>query len=281
MHFENESARIAAAVERARLICDGTPDIGIVLGSGLGSFAERLADAKSVPFSEIPNFPQSSVVGHAGKLVCGKLGDIRVVAMAGRVHTYEGYEPRDVVFPIRVLARLGIRALVVTNAAGCVNANWEAGDLMRIADHINLTGRNPLVGHNDDTFGPRFPDMSQAYDRQLAKALETAAEERGVKLRAGIYAGVLGPSYETPAEIRMLRTLGADAVGMSTVFEVIAAAHMGVPVAGISCLTNMAAGILDEPLTHAEVTATASRVRGEFIALLEAFLPRAVAAVRS
>ena len=279
MQPTQDNAAIAEAVDRARFICDGTPDIGIVLGSGLGSFVDRLSDAKSVPFAEIPHFPQSSVVGHAGKLVCGRLGDVRVVAMAGRVHSYEGYHPRDVVFPIRVLGRLGIRALVVTNAAGCINAAWNAGDLMRIADHINFTGRNPLEGPNDESFGERFPDMSHAYDPRLARALGAAADATGATLRTGVYAGVLGPSYETPAEIRMLRILGADAVGMSTVFEVIAAAHMKIPVAGISCLTNMAAGILGQPLTHAEVTATADRVRGAFVSLLEEFLPRAVAAV--
>jgi purine-nucleoside phosphorylase len=276
-----DSAAVSAAVERVRLICDGVPDVGLVLGSGLGAFVDRLQDAKSLHFSDIPNFPQSSVVGHVGKLVFGRLGGIRVLAMAGRVHSYEGYDPSAVAFPVRVLGRLGIRALVVTNAAGCINAAWNPGELMRIADHINLTGRNPLVGPNDASFGERFPDMSHVYDPRLAQALESSAQTAGLTLRSGIYAGVLGPSYETPAEIRMLRSLGADAVGMSTVLEVIAAAHMRIPVAGISCLTNMAAGILGVPLTHAEVTATAERVRGEFVSLLETFLPRAVAAVSS
>jgi purine-nucleoside phosphorylase len=253
--------------------------VGVILGSGLGPFADRLKDARSVAFDMIPKFPTSSVPGHAGRLVSGRLGDLRVIAMAGRVHGYEGYSAEEVVFPVRVLARLGIRALVLTNAAGCVNAHWSAGDLMRITDHLNLSGRNPLVGPNDARLGPRFPDLSRAYDPRLAKALDAAAASCGIQLRAGVYAQMLGPSYETPAEIRMLRTLGADAVGMSTVPEVIAAAHAGIPVAGISCLTNMAAGILDQPLSHEEVTSTAARMRDQFIALLEAFLPKVLPAL--
>jgi purine-nucleoside phosphorylase len=275
----DEHARIDAAAKKARTICDGVPDIGVVLGSGLGAFAERLEGARSLPFSELPHFPRSSVAGHDGKLVAGRLAGVRAVVMAGRVHGYEGYTAQEVAFPIRVLCALGVRAIVVTNASGCVNSSWSAGDLMRITDHINLTGRNPLLGLNDERLGPRFPDMGRAYDPRLGLALSEVAATLKIPLRAGVYAGVLGPCYETPAEIRMLRTLGADAVGMSTVFEVIAAAHAGVPLAGISCLTNMAAGILDRPLTHAEVTATASAGREQFISLLEAFLPRAVAAV--
>ncbi len=271
--------RIDDAVRAVRELCLGTPDIGIVLGSGLGAFADQLEGAKSLPFSAFPHFPTSSVVGHAGRVVAGRLGSVKVVALQGRVHGYEGYSAQEVVFPIRVLCRLGIKALVVTNAAGCINPGWAAGDLMRITDHLNLSGRNPLVGHNEPELGARFPDLSTAYDPRLAAAVDASARARGVELRAGVYACLLGPSYETPAEIRMLRTMGADAVGMSTVPEVIAAVHMGVPVAGISCLTNMAAGILDQPLSHAEVTETAERVRDQFIGLLSELLPRAVAAV--
>lgn len=272
--------RIDDAARAVRDICGGPPEIGIVLGSGLGAFADRLEGARSLPFSEIPHFPVSSVVGHAGRIVAGTMGGVRAVVMQGRVHGYEGYSAQEVVFPIRVLCRLGVKALVLTNAAGCINPAWAAGDLMRIDDHINLSGRNPLVGHNESALGPRFPDLSRAYDPRLLRALDAASQAADVPLRAGTYVCLLGPSYETPAEIRMLRTLGGDAVGMSTVPEVIAAAHMGVPVAGISCLTNMAAGILDQPLSHAEVTETADRVRDRFIALLSELLPRAVASVR-
>lgn len=271
--------RIDEAVRAVRGICDGPPEVGVVLGSGLGAFADLLTDAQSLPFSAFPHFPVSSVVGHAGRVVSGRIGGVRAIVLQGRVHGYEGYSPQEVVFPIRVLCRLGIKALVLTNAAGCINPAWAAGDLMRIDDHLNLSGRNPLVGPNESALGPRFPDLSTAYDPRLRRAVAAAAEARGVALRAGTYVCLLGPSYETPAEIRMLRTLGGDAVGMSTVPEAIAAAHMGVPVAGISCLTNMAAGILDQPLSHAEVTETADRVRDQFVALLAELLPRALAAV--
>lgn len=271
--------RIDTAVQRLRELSGTPPQVGLVLGSGLGAFADRLENAHALPFSEVPFFPQSSVVGHAGRIVIGDLHGVRVVAMQGRVHAYEGYSAQEVVFPIRVLCRLGIKALVLTNAAGCINPAWSAGDLMRITDHINLSNVNPLVGPNVSALGPRFPDMSKAYDVRLAAALEEAAAERDILLRAGVYTCLLGPTYETPAEIRMLRTLGGDAVGMSTVPEVIAAAHMGVPVAAVSCLTNMASGILDQPLSHSEVTETAERVREQFVGLLEEFLPRALAAV--
>jgi purine-nucleoside phosphorylase len=271
--------RIDEAAAAVTALGGGRPDVGVVLGSGLGAFADLLEDARSLPFAQVPHFPVSSVVGHAGRIVVGRIGGVRAVVMQGRVHGYEGYDAQEVVFPIRVLCRLGVRALVVTNAAGCVRPDWAAGDLMRISDHVNLSGRNPLVGHNEAALGPRFPDMSRAYDPRLLAAVDAAATGTGLTLRTGVYACLLGPSYETPAEIRMLRTLGADAVGMSTVPEVIAAAHMGVPVAGLSCLTNMAAGILDQPLSHAEVTETADRVRDQFVALLAALLPKAVAAV--
>jgi purine-nucleoside phosphorylase len=272
--------RIDAAARALRNLCDGPPEVGVVLGSGLGAFAERLQGARSLPFTEVPHFPTSSVVGHAGRVVAGSIGGVRTIVMQGRVHAYEGYSPQEVAFPVRVLCRLGIRALVLTNAAGCIHPQWSAGDLMRIDDHINLSGRNPLVGHNEAELGPRFPDLSRAYDPRLREAVTAAAQASGTPIRSGVYVCLLGPSYETPAEIRMLRTMGGDAVGMSTVPEAIAAAHMGVPVAGISCLTNMAAGILDQPLSHAEVTETADRVRDRFVALLTELVPRAARAVR-
>lgn len=275
-----------ARIEEAAAFLRGlgeAPQAAVILGSGLAAFAERLVGPVTVTFEQIPHFRPVSVAGHPGCLVSGRLGEggPRIVALQGRLHRYEGYSPAEVAFPARVLCRLGIRALVVTNAAGCIHPDWEPGDLMRIADHVNLSGDNPLVGPNDPQLGPRFPDLTRAYDPELASLLEASARSARLRLRAGIYACVLGPSYETPAEIRMLRALGADAVGMSTVPEVIAAAHMGVPVAGISCLTNMAAGILDQPLSHAEVTAAAAAASARFIALLEAFLPRAVEALEA
>lgn len=272
--------RLDEAAAAVRALGGPAPEIGVVLGSGLGAFADRLENARSLPFESIPHLPRSSVVGHAGRLVVGSLGGTPVVVLQGRVHGYEGYGPDEVVFPIRLLCRLGIRALVVTNAAGCINPAWAPGDLMRITDHLNLSGRNPLVGSNDTRLGPRFPDLSTAYDPRLGGIVREVAAERGLTLREGVYTCLLGPSYETPAEIRMLRLLGGDAVGMSTVPEVIAAAHMGVRVIGISCLTNMAAGILDQPLSHDEVTETANRVRDSFVGLLEGVVPRAAAALR-
>jgi len=251
------------------------PEVGIILGSGLGGFADGFADATVIPYAEIPGFPTSSVPGHAGRLVIGRLGGAVVVAMQGRVHYYEGYEPWEVAFPARVLCRLGIRALVVTNAAGGIRRDLSPGDLMRITDHLNLSGMNPLIGPNDARLGPRFPDMSTAYDPRLGAVLDETAAGLGIRLAAGVYACLSGPSYETPAEIRMLRVLGADAVGMSTVPEVIAAAHMGVPVVGISCITNLAAGIGDKPLSHEEVAEVAERVKDRFSALLASFLPAA------
>jgi purine-nucleoside phosphorylase len=250
------------------------PAVGVILGSGLGAFADAFAEKTAIPYAELPNFPISSVVGHAGRLVLGKVEGTPVVAMQGRVHFYEGFEPWQVALPTRVLARLGIRALVVTNAAGGIHPDFVPGDLMRITDHLNLSGMNPLMGPNEEAFGPRFPDMSAAYTPALAELMERSAQATGNALRAGVYAQLSGPSYETPAEIRMLRTLGADAVGMSTVPEVIAAAHMSLPVAGISCITNLAAGIGKRPLSHAEVSETADRVKDRFTALLADLVPR-------
>ena len=248
------------------------PQIGLILGSGLGSFAEELSEGVHVPYSVIPSCPLSTAIGHAGQMVVGHVGKIPVAAMQGRVHLYEGYSAQQVAFPVRVFARMGIRTLVITNAAGGINPEYKQGALVLIHDHINLQGHNPLVGPNDDRFGLRFPDMTQAYSKPLREIARRAAQKLGKNLPEGIYAGLLGPSYETPAEIRYLRSIGADLVGMSTVPEVIAASHMGVKVLAISCVTNMAAGILDKPLSHVEVFETTERVRAEFAALLRAVI---------
>jgi purine-nucleoside phosphorylase len=248
------------------------PKIGVVLGSGLGGFADELSDAARVPYSQIPSFPHSTAVGHAGQMVIGNAGDIAVVVMQGRVHLYEGHSAEQVAFPVRVLGRMGIRALIVTNAAGGINTKYQQGALVVISDHINLQGQNPLVGANDEHFGPRFPDMTEAYCKPYREMAVEAARKLGQTVHEGVYAGLLGPSYETPAEIRYLRAVGADLVGMSTIAEVIAARHMGIKVLAISCVTNMAAGILDQPLNHQEVLDTAERVKGEFVGLLRAVL---------
>ncbi len=253
------------------------PKIGLILGSGLGAFAESLSDFSRVPYSQIPTFPQSTAIGHAGQMVIGNAGSVPVAAMQGRVHLYEGYSAQEVAFPIRVFGRMGIRAVILTNAAGGINLKYKQGALVLIKDHINLQGLNPLVGPNDDRFGPRFPDMSYAYSRNFGKVAQEEAARLGLALDDGIYAALLGPSYETPAEIRYLRTIGADLVGMSTVAEVIAARHMGIEVLAISCVTNMAAGILDQALSHEEVMETGQKVRGQFEALLRAVLPRIAA----
>ena len=250
------------------------PKIGVVLGSGLGTFADDLTESMRTPYSDIPSFPRSTAVGHAGRMVIGRSGEIPLAVMQGRVHLYEGYSAQEAAFPVRVLARMGVRALILTNAAGGINLAFSQGALVIITDHINLQGRNPLAGANDERFGPRFPDMTRAYwGPYRAIALEEFARI-GKPLHQGVYAGLLGPSYETPAEIRFLRTIGADLVGMSTIPEVIAAAHMGVKVLAISFMTNMAAGILDQPIDHEDVLRTAERVKGDFITLLSAVLPR-------
>ena len=250
------------------------PAVAIVLGSGLGDFADSLRDAVSIPYTEIPQWPASAVVGHAGKLVAGAIAGRRVAALSGRAHFYEGHSMPVVTFATRVLGLLGVRTLVLTNAAGGINLNFKPGTLMVIDDHINLMGTNPLVGANDDRFGPRFPDMTEAYSRRLRQVADEAAAASGVSLAHGVYAALHGPSYETPAEIRYLRTIGADAVGMSTVPEAIVGRHMGMEVLGISCITNPAAGVLPQPLVHDEVMAVARRVRGEFSRLLEGILER-------
>jgi purine-nucleoside phosphorylase len=257
--------RLEAAAEAVRAETDLRPAVGVVLGSGLGAFADGLEDAVSVPFSAIPHFPAATVAGHGGALVVGRSRGVPVAVMKGRVHHYEGYRLDEVVFPVRVLGRLGVGAILLTNAAGAINSSFRPGELMVIEDHLNLLG-NPLVGPNDEALGPRFPDMTDAYDRVLREAAVGAAAAAGIPCRRGVYVAMSGPSYETPAEIRMARALGADAVGMSTVPEVIAARHLGMRVVGLSCLTNMAAGILDRPLDHADVLETGHRVR---LALLE------------
>jgi purine-nucleoside phosphorylase len=249
------------------------PQIGVVLGSGLGKFAAELQDAARIRYSKIPHFPMSSVAGHAGELVVGTLGNVSLAVMSGRVHLYEGYTSRQVVFPVRVLARMGIRALVLTNAAGGINLALQQGGLVLISDHINLQGQNPLTGSSDERFGPRFPDMTEAYSKRLRALALAAGKKLGLKLREGVYVALPGPSYETPAEIRYLRAIGADLVGMSTVPEVIAARQMGVEVLAMSCVTNMAAGILDKPIVHEEVLQVGQRVQSEFLALLRNTLP--------
>jgi purine-nucleoside phosphorylase len=269
--------QFALADSAAQFVLERTPlrpRIGLVLGSGLGGFADSLTDATKIPFAEIPAFPRSTAIGHAGQLVIGKSGAIPVAVMQGRVHLYEGYSAQQVAFPMRVFGRMGIRAVILTNAAGGINRNYQQGALVLIRDHINLQGTNPLAGANDDRFGVRFPDMTQAYEKSYRGAARGEAAKLGMTLHEGVYAALLGPSYETPAEINYLRTIGADLVGMSTAFEVIAARHMGIKVVAISCVTNMAAGILDQPLSHQEVMETGERVKTSFEALLRAVLPR-------
>jgi len=250
------------------------PQIGLVLGSGLGGFADDLSEAVRVRYADIPSFPRSTAVGHAGQLVIGKSGDVPVAVMQGRVHLYEGYSAAEVAFPTRVLGRLGVRTLILTNAAGGINVEYGQGALVILRDHINLQGQNPLTGENDERFGHRFPDMSYAYAKRLREIAIEEAGRLGIARHEGVYAALAGPSYETPAEIRYLRTIGADLVGMSTVAETIAARHMGIEVLAISCVTNMAAGILDKALDHEEVLEVGRRVMGQFVGLLRAVLPR-------
>ena len=271
MTYFDEVQEAAAAV-RAR--AGATPDVAIVLGSGLGDFAATLGDAVTIPYTDIPHWPASAVVGHAGTLVVGALGGKRVAALSGRAHYYEGHDMRRVTFAVRALGALGVPTLILTNAAGGINLTFEPGTLMVMDDHINLMGTNPLVGANDDRFGPRFPDMSEVYSRRLRDLADDVARQQRSALEHGIYAALHGPSYETPAEIRYLRTIGADAVGMSTAPEAIVARHMGMEVLGISCITNMAAGVLPQPLVHDEVMETARRVRARFSALLEGIVER-------
>ncbi|HZU22241.1 MAG TPA: purine-nucleoside phosphorylase, partial [Terriglobales bacterium] len=243
-------------------------------GSGLGAFADSLLDSVAVEYSTIPHYPRATAIGHAGRLVIGTCNRVPVAAMQGRVHFYEGLQMADVVFPMRVFARMGIRAAVLTNAAGGINRSYKQGALVVISDHINLQGTSPLVGINDERFGPRFPDMTHAYSRRFRQLALAAGKQLGLDIYEGVYAAMHGPQYETPAEIRFLHTIGADLVGMSTVSEVIAARHMGIEVLAISCVTNMAAGIIDQPLNHQEVLETGRKVQAQFIALIEAIVPQ-------
>ena len=264
-------ARIAETIGET---IGGLPAIALVLGSGLGAFADGLDDRIVLDYGDIPGFPNSTVVGHAGRMIAGRLDGRPLLVLQGRAHYYEGYAPEQVVFPVRVLAALGVKQLVLTNAAGAVNTALAPGELMMITDHINMTGQNPLIGPNDDSLGPRFPDMTAAYDPGLRRILTASARAAGVKLHAGVYLGCTGPSYETPAEIRMYRMFGADACGMSTVLETIAAVHAGLRVAAISCITNMGAGIAPGPLHHDEVMHSAALVKDGFDRLLHHALPR-------
>jgi purine-nucleoside phosphorylase len=275
-------ARLDAAAEAIRRRRDAKPRVALVLGSGLGIFAEGLSDATVIPFEKIPHFPVSTgVVGHAGQVVLGDVGKTPVIVFSGRIHFYEGRPFSDVVFPARVMARLGVGAVILTNAAGGVRKSFKPGDLMLITDHINAFGGNPLIGPNEEILGPRFPDMSAVYDGELRKLARASARRLKIPLREGVYLGNSGPSYETPAEIRAYRAVGADAVGMSTVPEAIALRHAGVRVLGISTITNMAAGILPKPLVHEEVLQTTKRVADRFRRLLVDLVPRVAKAVGS
>ena len=267
-----DKVREAADAVRARI--GAVPELAIVLGSGLGDFAGTLGDAVSMPYGELPHWPVSNVIGHEGRLVVGTVRGRVIAALSGRCHAYEGHDLKTVTFAVRVLGVLGVKAIILTNAAGGVNTGFAQGALMVIDDHINLMGQNPLVGANDERFGPRFPDMTEVYSRRLRAVADAGGKAVGVDLPHGVYVSLLGPSYETPAEIRFLRTIGADAVGMSTVPEAIVARHMGMEVLGISCITNMAAGVLPQPLDHQEVMETARRVRGQFIGLLNEVVAR-------
>ncbi|HLK31674.1 MAG TPA: purine-nucleoside phosphorylase [Terriglobales bacterium] len=282
MTSERTADEFSRAEQAAQFVLQKTelrPRIAVVLGSGLGAFGDELLEPARVPYQQIPFFPRSTAVGHAGVLVVGNCAGVPVAAMQGRVHMYEGYSPQEVAFPMRVMGRLGVKAVMLTNAAGGINLEYKQGCLVLLSDHINLQGRNPLVGPNDERFGPRFPDMTRAHHRPYREAAREEARRLGLTCFEGVYAALLGPNYETPAEIRFLRTIGADVVGMSTVAEVIVARQMGIKVLAISCVTNMAAGILDQPINHEEVLETGERVKGQFIALLRAVIPRMAADV--
>jgi len=260
--------QIQESVRYIRSLISIESEIGLILGSGLGVVATNIEEGTIIPFEKVPNFPKSTVEGHKGELVFGRLNGRSVIVMNGRFHMYEGYDPELTAFPIRVMKELGVKTLIVTNAAGGLNPEYKPGDLMLISDHLNLTGRNPLIGPNESQVGVRFPDMSEPYSIRLREIIKKTAKEYGIPLREGVYTGVLGPSYETPAEVRMLRIIGGDAVGMSTVSEVIAANHAGIEVLGISCISNMASGIQESPLSHSEVVETTDRVKETFINLL-------------
>ena len=267
-------SRLAETTDWLKSQLPRTPSMALVLGSGLGVFADALEDRIEIPYSAIPHWPRSTAIGHAGKLVLGRLGRIEVIVLSGRAHIYEGYTAAEVTYSVRVMGKLGVKSLILTNAAGGINLHFGQGALVLISDHINLQGDNPLIGPNDDSLGPRFPDMSAAYDEQYRHIAKQVAAELHISLAEGVYAALSGPSYETPAEIRYLRTIGADLVGMSTVPEVIVANHMGIKVLAISCVTNMAAGILPQKIHHEEVLETGARVRDTFVRLLRELLPR-------
>ena len=266
--------RVQRAADVIRARTPGLPQIGVVLGSGLGAFTNSIEDSTSIPYDNIPNWPAAGVIGHEGRLVTGRLRGRQVAVLSGRAHYYEGHDLRAVTFATRVLCALGVRVLVLTNAAGGINTSFAPGDLMVIDDHINLIGSNPLIGPNDDRFGARFPDMTDVYTNRLRAIADEAGRSQGLALRHGVYAACHGPSYETPAEVRYLRGIGADAVGMSTVPEAIVARHMGMDVLGISCITNLAAGVASEPLRHDEVLETAHRVGKQFGSLLTDIIAR-------
>jgi len=281
-HTTKPSLEFLQAERAAKFILSKTklrPKIALILGSGLGAFADEFESAAKIPYAKIPHFPRSTAIGHAGQLVLGKVGGIPVVGMQGRVHPYEGYSAKQVAFPARVFARMGVKALIVTNAAGGINLNYSEGALVALRDHINLQGTNPLIGPNEDRFGPRFPDMTRAYDPEFRRFAAEAGKNISLNLHEGVYLALAGPNYETPAEIHAFRTLGADLVGMSTVPEVLAARHSGIRVLGISCVTNMAAGITGKSLSAEEVFETGAKVKHQFIALLRAIIPRIAACV--
>jgi purine-nucleoside phosphorylase len=281
MSGKKQTAKAASeflqADEAAKFILSKTklrPKIALILGSGLGAFADEFSSATRIPYAKIPNFPRSTAIGHVGQLVLGSVDGISVAGMQGRVHLYEGYSARQVAFPVRVFARMGVKAIIVTNAAGGINLNYSEGALVALRDHINLQSANPLIGPNDDRFGPRFPDVTSAYDPDFRRFVSEAGKKLKLNLHQGVYLALSGPNYETPSEIHAFRTLGADLVGMSTVPEVLAARHSGIRVLGISCVTNMAAGITGKTLTAEEVFATGARVKHQFIALLKSVIPR-------
>ena len=266
--------RAERAAEQIRSRANTIPKVAVVLGSGLGAFADELEESTAISYKEIHGFAQATVEGHAGKLVIGKAGDVPIAAMQGRFHFYEGYPLDDVTFPIRVLKLLGVKTLILTNAAGSLNTELTPGSLMIISDHINLMGANPLIGPNEDRFGPRFPDLTSTYDPELQSLVIEEAKAMDIDLRRGVYAALSGPSYETPAEIHMVRTLGADAVGMSTVPEAIVARHMEMRIIGLSCITNLAAGVSNRPIDHSQVMEIGKRVRAEFTELLRRVIAR-------
>jgi purine-nucleoside phosphorylase len=272
------AARLEDSVFAIRKRVDAVPRVGLVLGSGLGDFAETLDGLVKIPYGDLPHMAASEVVGHAGNFCFGDVEGTPIVCMQGRVHLYEGHSSDKVVHGVRTMARLGARSVLLTNAAGGLEPTWAAGDLMVVSDHLNLTGSSPLVGPEDESVGPRFPDMTDVYDPALRAWLHDAARAAGLALREGVYAGLLGPQYETPAEVRMIRGFGAHAVGMSTVHEVIALRHMGVRVGALSCITNLAAGIAGRPLAHAEVEATARSRRADLVTLIRGWVARAGAA---